>query len=387
MIEQPDNAVHTSLFSALPLREVQLPNRIVVSPMSQYSAKDGIANDWHTVTYGKFAQGGAGMVMLETAAITPQGRGTYGDLGLWCDEQIQPLAKVAQFIASQGTVPAIQIGHAGRKGSLQRPWEGYGALTEKEKSRGEVPWLTVAPSALATGPDLAVPSALTIEELQAMLRQWQAAAQRAAQAGFQVLELHCAHGYLLQQFLSPLANIRTDAYGGDLHRRMAFPLEVVQAVRAVWPAHLPLMCRISAVDGADGGYTLEDSILFACELRKLGVDLIDCSSGGIAGLSTASNRIPRSLGYQVPYAQAIREQAGILTMAVGLIIEPQQAQSILANEKADLVALGREILHNPNWPLQARQALGAGGFEHWPAPYGWWLEKRQAVLASLTQQS
>lgn len=383
----PENTMNARLFSSQPLRDVVLPNRIVVSPMSQYSATNGMANDWHTVTYGKFAQGGAGMVMVETAAITPQGRGTYGDLGLWNDEQIAPLAKIAEFIASQGAVPALQIGHAGRKGSLQRPWEGYGVLTDKEKARGEVPWLTVAPSAIATGPGMAVPSALTVDELQAMLLQWQAAARRALQAGFQVLELHCAHGYLLHQFLSPLANTRTDAYGGDLEKRMAFPLEVVRAVRAVWPAHLPLMCRVSAVDGADGGYTLEDTIVFARALRAAGVDVIDCSSGGISGLSTAGNRLPRSLGYQVPYAEAIRQQAGILTMAVGLIVEPEQAESILEKDQADLIAVGREILYNPNWPLHARQALVARDFAHWPAPYGWWLQKRQAVLATFAEQA
>lgn len=353
--------------------------------MSQYSATDGMANDWHTVTYGKFAQGGAGMVMVEAAAITPQGRGTYGDLGLWDDDQVAPLAKIAKFIASQGAVPALQIGHAGRKGSLQRPWEGYGNLTDKEKAKGEVPWPTVAPSAIAA-PGMAVPSALTVEELQAMLLQWQAAARRALQAGFQVLELHCAHGYLLHQFLSPLANTRTDAYGGDFQKRMAFPLEVVRAVRAVWPAHLPLMCRVSAVDGADGGYTLEDTILFARALRDRGVDVIDCSSGGISGLSTAGNRLPRSLGYQVPYAEAIRQQADILTMAVGLIVEPEQAENILEKGQTDLIAVGREILYNPNWPLHARQALGARDFDHWPAPYGWWLQKRQAVLATFAEK-
>lgn len=377
--------MNTRLFSPQPLREVVLPNRIVVSPMSQYSATDGMANDWHTVTYGKFAQGGAGMVMVEAAAITPQGRGTYGDLGLWDDDQVAPLAKIAKFIASQGAVPALQIGHAGRKGSLQRPWEGYGNLTDKEKAKGEVPWPTVAPSAIAA-PGMAVPSALTVEELQAMLLQWQAAARRALQAGFQVLELHCAHGYLLHQFLSPLANTRTDAYGGDFQKRMAFPLEVVRAVRAVWPAHLPLMCRVSAVDGADGGYTLEDTILFARALRDRGVDVIDCSSGGISGLSTAGNRLPRSLGYQVPYAEAIRQQADILTMAVGLIVEPEQAENILEKGQTDLIAVGREILYNPNWPLHARQALGARDFDHWPAPYGWWLQKRQAVLATFAEK-
>lgn len=373
---------HTRLFSPQQLRDVVLPNRIVVSPMSQYSATEGRANDWHTVTYGKFAQGGAGMVMVETAAITSQGRGTYGDLGLWNDDQIAPLAKIADFISSQGSVPALQIGHAGRKGSLQRPWEGYGVLTDKEKAKGEVPWPTVAPSAIAAGPGVAVPAALAVDELQAMLLQWQAAARRALKAGFQVLELHCAHGYLLHQFLSPLANARTDAYGGDVTRRMTFPLEVVRAVRAVWPAHLPLMCRVSAVDGADGGYTLEDTIVFARALRAEGVDVIDCSSGGISGLSTAGNRLPRSLGYQVPYAEAIRQQADILTMAVGLIVEPEQAESILEKGQADLIAVGREILYNPNWPLNARQALVAPDFERWPAPYGWWLQKRQAVLAT-----
>lgn len=387
MTPQPAETTSARLFSPLKIREVVLPNRVVVSPMSQYSAINGVANDWHTVTYGKFAQGGAGMVMVETAAIEPRGRGTYGDLGLWNDEQVAPLGRIVDFIASQGAVPALQIGHAGRKGSLQRPWEGYGALTDKEKDRGEVPWPTVAPSAIASAPGLAVPSALTFDELHMLLQQWEDAARRALQAGFQVLEVHCAHGYLLHQFLSPLANVRTDAYGGGLQRRMAFPLEVVQRVRDVWPAHLPLMCRVSAVDGMDGGYTLEDTIIFARALRSIGVDVVDCSSGGISGLATAGNRLPRALGYQVPYSEAIRQQADILTMAVGLIIQPDQAESILEKGQADLIAVGREILYNPNWPLHARQTLVAPDFDDWPAPYGWWLQKREAVMSKIKAQA
>ncbi len=373
----------SALFSPLTQRGVTLRNRIAVSPMSQYSATDGLPNDWHLVTYGKMAQGGAGLVMMETAAVTAQGRGTYGDLGLWNDEQIAPLARIVAFIASQGAVPALQIGHAGRKASMQRPWEGYGRLTEREAVRGECPWPTLAPSAVPMSPQDAMPTALDEAGIQRLLQQFAATAERAAQAGVQVLEVHAAHGYLLHQFLSPLANLRDDAWGGDALRRMAFPLEVLRRVRAVWPQERPLWLRVSAVDGADGGRTLEDTLTLARAAKAEGVDLVDCSSGGIAGLATAGNRIPRGLGFQVPFAQAVREQAGVASMAVGLILTPAQAEAIVQSGQADVVALGRELLNNPNWPWHARQALVDPDFAPWPPQYGWWLEKRATILQQL----
>lgn len=370
----------SALFSSHTQRGVTLRNRIAVSPMSQYSAVDGMANDWHLVTLGKLAQGGAGLVMIETAAVTPEGRGTHGDLGLWSDAQIAPLARIVEFIAAQGAVPALQIGHAGRKASLQRPWEGYGRLGAQEAARGEFPWPTIAPSALPISPGDAVPAALDEASIGQLLQQFEVAAARAAQAGVQVLEVHAAHGYLLHQFLSPLSNLRDDAWGGDALRRMAFPLAVLRRVRAAWPQERPLWLRVSAVDGADGGRTLDDTLALARAAKAEGVDLIDCSSGGIAGLATAGNRIPRGLGFQVPFAQAVRAQAGIASMAVGLILTPQQAEDIVRSGQADVVALGRELLNNPNWPWHARQALVQPGFAQWPPQYGWWLDKRAAIL-------
>lgn len=371
------------LFSAFPLRAVTLPNRVVISPMSQYSAQDGFATDWHLVHYGKFAQSGAGMVMVETAAVEPRGRGTYGDLGLWSDAHVPQLARIAAFIRSQGGIPAIQLGHAGRKGSLQRPWEGYGLLTEAEAACGETPWPTVAPSALAAADGWPRPEALAESELEAIVGAFEAAAGRAAAAGFDVIEIHCAHGYLLHEFLSPMANCRSDAWGGDAERRMAYPLEVIRRVRAALPDGKPLMCRVSAVDGAEGGYGIDDTVAFAAALQAAGVDVVDCSSGGISGFATVANRLPRGYGFQVPYAAAVRKQVGIATMAVGLIVDPHQAEAVVAAADADLIGIGREALYNPNWALHARQALEQHDFEAWPPQYGWWLGKRARLLDAM----
>jgi 2,4-dienoyl-CoA reductase-like NADH-dependent reductase (Old Yellow Enzyme family) len=355
--------------------------------MSQYSATDGTANDWHLVTYGKLAQGGAGLVMVEAAAVEPFGRGTYGDLGIWHDEHIEPLARVAKFVASLGSVPGLQIGHAGRKGSMQRPWEGYGPLTSREAAKGEPPWQTVAPSAVSFSADAPVPLALDEARIQSILDHFEASARRAAQAGFQILEVHAAHGYLLHQFLSPLSNLRDDKWGGSAARRMAFPLAVLRRVRAAWPAHLPLWMRVSVVDGVDGGRTIEDSVEFALAAKAEGVDLVDCSSGGIAGLATAGNRIPRGLGFQVPFAEAVRRRADVPTMAVGLIVTPAQAEEIVQSGKADVVALARELLEDPNWPLHASGSLKGRNFGEWPQQFGWWLDKRAAVLDHLVSLS
>jgi 2,4-dienoyl-CoA reductase-like NADH-dependent reductase (Old Yellow Enzyme family) len=373
------------LFSSLTLRSVSLPNRIVISPMSTYSSENGFANDWHLVNYGKFAQSGAGMVMVETAAVSPDGRGTYGDLGLWSDDHVAPLTRVAAFIRSQGSVPALQIGHSGRKGSMQRPWEGYGIVTDAESARGEPAWQTVAPSAIAAADGWPEPMEMSRRELEEVALAWEAAARRAVRAGFDVLEVHCAHGYLLHEFLSPVANQRTDEYGGDAARRMAYPLEIVKRVRAVWPAEKPLMCRVSSVDGAEGGYDIEDTVAFARELKALGVDVVDCSSGGISGFATVSNRLPRTYGHQVPYAARVRAGAGISTMAVGLIINAQQAEEVLEGEQADLIGVGREALYNPNWAFHARHELGQETYDGWPAPYGWWLAKRARLIKSMDE--
>lgn len=373
------------LFQPVTLRGVTSQNRIVLSPMCQYSADDGLANDWHLVHLGKFAQGGAGIVMSEATAVTAQGRITHGDLGLWQESQIAPLARIAAFIRGQGAVPAIQLAHAGRKASMQRPWFGNAALTAEDRARGDMPWEIVAPSPIAMDEGWLTPQELSVADLGDLRRHWREATLRAAQAGFDLLEIHCAHGYLLHEFLSPLSNRRTDAYGGDRAGRMRHPLEIIEAVRAAWPADKALSVRISSVDGIDGGLALEDSVAFAREAKARGVDIIDCSSGGLMGSATAA-RIPRGYGFQVSYSAQVRAQAGIATMAVGLILHPQQAEDILQAEQADLIAIGREALFDPNWPLHAQLALTRPDgevFGAWPKQYGWWLERREPGLRKL----
>jgi 2,4-dienoyl-CoA reductase-like NADH-dependent reductase (Old Yellow Enzyme family) len=375
---------HSHLFSPLKLRDLVIPNRIVISPMCQYSAEEGIANDWHFAHLAKFALGGAGAVILEATAVERDGRISAGDLGLWDDGQIGPLQRITGFLKAHGTVPAIQIGHAGRKASSQRPWRGYGALTTADGSYGDAPWPTVSASRQAMAPGWPEPAALDAGGIRRLRRSFRDAAFRALAAGFQMVELHAAHGYLLHQFLSPLSNRREDEYGGSRDNRMRLPLMIARSLREVWPPHLPVIVRISAVDGLEGGWSIEDSIVFATALRDLGIDAIDCSSGGLGGAATAA-RVPRGLGFQVPLAQRLRQEASIPTMAVGLILDAAQAEAIIAEEKADLVAIGREALNNPFWPLHARQRLDApgDGYGAWPQQYGWWLERRQSVLDQL----
>lgn len=371
------------LLTPLALRGVRVRNRIVISPMCQYSALDGMADDWHLVQLGRFAMGGAGLVFVEATAVVAEGRITHGDLGLWCDAQIPGLERIAAFVSSQGAVAGIQLGHAGRKAGMQRPWFGNGALNADDHARGDIGWTPLAPSPLPVGEGWATPREMTRDDMARLKTAWAEATQRAIRAGFEVLEVHCAHGYLLHEFLSPLTNRRTDAYGGDFEARCRFPFEVIETVRAAWPADRPLFVRVSAVDGVEGGWTLEDTIRFARGLRERGVDVVDCSSGGVTGPATAA-RLPRGLGYQVPFAEAVRREAGIATMAVGLIRDPRQADAIVRDEKADLVAIGREALFDVNWPLHAEQALcGAPVFDNWPHQFGWWLEKRAAALARL----
>ena len=370
------------LFTPIRLRAVELRNRLAISPMCQYSARDGLASDFHLVHLGKFAMGGAGLVFPEATAVHERGRITHGDLGLWHDGQIAPLKRITDFLRQFGAVPAIQLAHAGRKASMQRPWNGNGPLDERDFAAGEIPWPIVAPSALPVAAGWLVPHELSIADLGALREAWRAAALRALDAGFEVAEVHGAHGYLLHEFLSPLSNRRNDAYGGGLAARMRFPLEVVETVRAVWPADKPLFFRISAVDGIDGGWTLNDSVTFARALRERGVDVVDCSSGGLTGSATAARR-PRSPGFQVPFAETIRREVSTATMAVGLIFDAFQAEQVLQSGAADLVAIGREALYNPNWPLHAEKALGAASqFHSWPSQYGWWLERRARELAA-----
>lgn len=375
------------LFSPLTLRGLTIPNRAVVPPLCQYSAVEGMANDWHMVQLGRFAVGGFGLVFSEVVSVLREGRITHGDLGLWTDDHVAPLKRITDFIHAQGAVPAVQLGHAGRKGSMQRPWEGNGPLGPDQFAKGEGTWDIVSAVAKPIGEGFITPAALDPAGMAKIVEGFAIGAKRARAAGFDAVEVHCAHGYLLHQFLSPLSNTRNDAYGGDLAGRMRFPLQVIEAVRAAWPENLPVFVRISAVDGMDGGWTMEDSLAFARAMKPLGVDVVDCSSGGIGGSATGSKRIPRGYGFQLPYAAQIRRDVGLASMAVGLIIGPHQAEAALEAGDADLIAIGREAMNNPNWALMARGILEPGTTEEvfacWPPQHGWWMEKRAAVMDAL----
>jgi 2,4-dienoyl-CoA reductase-like NADH-dependent reductase (Old Yellow Enzyme family) len=348
----------SALFTPLRLREVTLRNRIAVSPMCQYSAREGVPTPWHLVHLGSRAVGGAGLVIAEASAVSAEGRISPDDSGLWTDEQAAAWAEVARFVAEQGAVPGIQLAHAGRKASTGAPWRGG-----KPVAASEGGWRPVAPSALAFAEGHPLPRELATDELDLVVGAFRDAARRAEQAGFQLVEIHMAHGYLLHQFLSPLTNRRTDAFGGSLENRMRLPLAVARAVREAFPVERPVFARISATDWVEGGWDLEQSVALARALGENGVDVVDCSSGGAVPHAT----VPLGPGYQVPFAAAIRERAGIPTCAVGLITEPRQAEAIVASGQADLVLLAREMLRDPYWPLHAARALGAD--VGWPDQY------------------
>jgi 2,4-dienoyl-CoA reductase-like NADH-dependent reductase (Old Yellow Enzyme family) len=374
-----------SLFTPLAIGDVTLKNRVVIAPMATYSAVDGIAQDFHLAHLGRLALGGAGCVFVEATAVTDQGRITNGDMGLWSAAHVPPLRRIAQFMKSQNVVPGIQIAHAGRKGSMQRPWYGNGPLTAEDLARGEKTWDIVAPTGEPMAEGFVAPKALSVSDLAVLKGQWADAAERALEAGFEILEIHNAHGYLIHQFLSPLSNTRTDAYGGDFAGRTRFPLEVAEAVRAAWPRSKPLFLRVSAVDGLEGGWSMDDTVAYAKELKARGIDVIDCSSGGLYGSATAA-RVKRSWGFQVPYAERVRREADIKSMAVGLIVDPAFAESILQKGQADLIAIAREALVNPCWPQMAEIALGRKAIEamdDWPVQYGWWLKHRERSIAQI----
>jgi 2,4-dienoyl-CoA reductase-like NADH-dependent reductase (Old Yellow Enzyme family) len=355
--------------------------------MCQYSAVDGLPTDWHRQHISCLAAGGAGVVIMEASAVQERGRITHGDLGIWSDRHAEALRPYTQIIRDAGSLPGIQIGHAGRKASMQRPWHGNGPLDETDTARGELPWPIVAPSNEPVGAEFIVPQALTIEQISELVDDFGAAAARADDAGFDLLELHGAHGYLIHCFLSPLANFRTDEYGGSPENRMRFALEVTAAVRAKWPDDKPLFFRLSGIDGAEGGLQIEDSVVLAKQLKERGVDVIDCSSGGIsAATSSVARGLPRGPGFQVPIAARIRREADIATQAVGLITDAEQAEKILQEGDADLIAIAREALYNPYWPRHAAQQLGVDdAFDEWPAQSGWWLSRRAAAMAKARQ--
>jgi 2,4-dienoyl-CoA reductase-like NADH-dependent reductase (Old Yellow Enzyme family) len=352
------------LLSPFTLRELTLKNRIVISPMCQYSAIDGVVTDWHLVHLGRFALGGAALVMVEATGVEARGRISPGDVGIWNDEQARALGRIADFLRGNGAAAGIQLAHAGRKGSTRRPWDGGSELSAEDAARGEAPWETLSPGAIPFADNYPSPKAMTVADIAEVILAFREAARRADAAGFDVVEIHAAHGYLLHEFLSPLVNHRMDQYGGDLAGRMRFPLEVVETVRAVWPAAKPLFLRVSATDYVDGGLTIEDTVIFAREAKALGVDVVDCSSGG--NTPTPPKLFP---GYQAAFAEQVRKETGVATMAVGLILDAALAESILGEGKADLIALARPALEDPNFAIHASAALtGTADYGLAPTP-------------------
>jgi 2,4-dienoyl-CoA reductase-like NADH-dependent reductase (Old Yellow Enzyme family) len=346
------------LFTPLTLRGVTFRNRIFVSPMCQYSSNDGLATDWHLVHLGSRAVGGAGLVMVEATAVSPEGRISPDDSGIWADRHAEAFLPITRFIREQGAVPGIQLAHAGRKASTDVTWRGGDPLGPELRG-----WQPLAPSPVPFAPTHPMPRELAPADLDLIEAQFREAARRALAAGFQVVEVHMAHGYLLHEFLSPFANRRTDEFGGTLDNRLRFPLRVARAVRAAWPADLPMFVRVSVTDWNEGGWDLAQSVVLAGHLKESGIDLIDCSAGFI----TPDEPIPAGPGYQVPFAAAIRREAGIATGAVGFITDPAQAEQIIATGQADVVLLAREMLRDPYWPLHAARALGVDS--PWPVQY------------------
>jgi 2,4-dienoyl-CoA reductase-like NADH-dependent reductase (Old Yellow Enzyme family) len=346
------------LFEPYTIRSVTFRNRIFVSPMCQYSSEDGMPNDWHVVHLGSRAVGGAGLVIVEASGVSPEGRITDWDSGIWSEAHADAFRPIVEFIHAQGAVAGMQIAHAGRKASTAQPWNGGGAITE-----GPHAWTPLAPSPIPFRDGDPVPHALTIEGIDELVEQFVRAARLSLRAGFKVLEIHAAHGYLLHEFLSPLCNARDDEYGGSLENRMRLPLRIAKEVRAAWPDELPLFVRISASDWTEGGWDLEQSIELCVRLRELGVDLIDCSSGGAVPFA----KIAAGPGYQVPFARAIRERAGVATGAVGMITTAQQAEEIVRDGSADAVLLARQLLRDPYFPLHAARELGVE--VEWPVQY------------------
>ncbi|MBH68426.1 MAG: NADH:flavin oxidoreductase / NADH oxidase [Rhodospirillaceae bacterium] len=376
---------HTALlFNPLKIRGVTLPNRIVLSPFCMYSANSGVASEWQFAHLSTFARGGVGLVFAEATAVEARGRITPLCLGIWTDAQAEALKPVTSFITSMGSVPGIQIAHAGRKASASPPWDGGKPIPIGDTTWGDPGWQVVGASSVPLAEGWQTPHALSESEIKGIVDAFANSARRAREAGFRVLEIHGAHGYLIHSFLSPLSNQRNDSYGGDLHGRMRFAIEVAEAVRASWPSELPLFFRISAVD--NNGWELEHSVLLSRELKLRGVDVVDCSAGGIAGapafrakndgtpIKSSSNR---PLGFQVPYAARIRKEANMKTMAVGRIVHGQQAESILSNGNADLIGIGRELMYNPFWGLHAAEKLqNEDTLAGWPDQYRWAITRR-----------
>jgi 2,4-dienoyl-CoA reductase-like NADH-dependent reductase (Old Yellow Enzyme family) len=375
------------LFTPIALRSVTARNRVVVSPMCQYSSADGGPTDFHLVHLGRFAMGGAGIVFCEETSVEARGRKSYHCAGIYSDAHIPQYRRINDFIRSQGAIPAIQLGHSGRKGSGCAPWEGYRPLTAEDAKHGAAPWQTVSASAVAAGENAPRPHALDRNEISAVVAHWREAALRALDAGYDIIEVHAAHGYLIHQFLSPSANQRSDAYGGGLEGRMRFCLEIVEAVRSVWPAGRPVFMRVSAVDGANSLWSVDDTVALVRSAKERGVDAVTTSSGGINGPGTAT-LVPRLPGYHVAYAERVRREVDIKTITVGLITEARHAEEILQQGQADLIALARELLWNPNWPAHAACELGVPDYlDLLPRAHAWWLKRREEIREVTRQAS
>ncbi|MFM9927628.1 NADH:flavin oxidoreductase/NADH oxidase [Variovorax sp. H27-G14] len=372
----------TKLFTPYTLRGMHARNRVVISPMQQFTGVHGMATDWHVGHFARFAMGGAGIVFVESTAVEERGRNTHGDTGLWNDAQTAPLARIAEVLRINGAVPAIQLGHTGRKAGMQKSWQGHGPLNDADRARGEAPWPVIAPSPLPLGPGWPTPQALDTAQVEALVQTWADAARRAREAGFEALEVHGAHGYLIHQFLSPVTNQRSDRFGQN---RWRFALDVAEAVRREWPDTLPLFWRVSLADVVDGGLEFDEMAGLLRALKDRGVDVVDCSSGGgIAGYPTQGRSVSNSLLFRAELAAQLREASGLQVMGVGLVVDPQTAEDYLQAQQADLIAVGREALYNPNWAVHAEAALGANqDYATWPRQYRTYLSRRADAADAL----
>ncbi|EAQ04754.1 putative FMN oxidoreductase [Pseudooceanicola batsensis HTCC2597] len=374
------------LFTPLTIRGVTIPNRVVIPPMDMYCAEDGHVTDFHRTHYGKFAFGGAGLIFVEAAAVTRTGRISNGCTGIYHDSHVEAFRPITAQIRGLGFRSCLQLAHAGRKAATQRAWEGNGPLTQENLEAGDESWTPIAPSAVAFTEGWLEPREMDRADMDEVREAFVTGAQRALEAGFDMVEIHMAHGYLLQSFLTPLANRREDAYGGSLENRMRYPLEVVRAVRAALPDDVPLFTRISATDWIDGGWEPGDSVALAKALKQAGVDVVDCSSGGNMLHGATNSNLARGPAYQAQFAKLLREETGIMTQAVGLIRTPDLAEQLLQEGQADLIAIGRQSLFNPYWAHHAAERLGVPDWEAWPAPYAWWLSRWKRGLASMDEE-